>query len=346
MSSKGIKSAELKYLSSVLTFNVMMKMVAGKKCVEEKDVETVVGRKSIKEMKEMFVPITSMTVCDFVPFLRWVGYKGVEKGIQKLHKRRNAVLQGLVDKIRCQKTGMVKDGRKTTVVGTLLSLQKTDPEFYSDDVIKSILLTMFLAGTDTSAVTIEWAMSLLLNHPEALKKLRAEIDNNVKQGCLLNESDIPKLPYLRCVINETLRLYPPTPLLLPHLSSEDCIVAGYKIPRGTTLLVNAWAMHRDPKVFEDAAHFKPERFKGMEGERDGYKFVPFGAGRRICPGAAMGMRIVSLTLGTLVQCFDWERVGSQEVDMSQDFGLTMPKKEPLVAVFSPRESCTELLPNI
>ena len=188
-------------------------------------------------------------------------------------------------------------------------------------------------------------MSLLLNHPEAMQKVKAEIDSHVGQGCLLDESDLVKLPYLRCVINETLRLYPPAPLLLPHYSTEDCIVGGYNIPRGTMLVVNAWAMHRDPKVWEEPTKFKPERFEENLSDREGFKYIPFGMGRRTCPGAAMAIRTVSLVLGSLIQCFEWEKIG-QEVDMSQTFGLALSKTKPLVAVCSPCQSMVELLSQL
>ena len=173
--------------------------------------------------------------------------------------------------------------------------------------------TMLVGGTDTTTTTLEWAMSLLLNHPEVLKKVKAEIDSQVGCGRLLNDSDFAKLPYLRCVINETLRLYPPQPLLLPHFSSEDCIVGGFHIPRGTILLVNAWFMHRDPNLWEEPTKFKPERFEATNGEREGFKNIPFGIMRRACPGAGMGTRVISLALGALIQCFDWERVGEEMV---------------------------------
>ena len=173
--------------------------------------------------------------------------------------------------------------------------------------------TMLVGGTDTTTTTLEWAMSLLLNHPEVLKKVKAEIDSQVGCGRLLNDSDFAKLPYLRCVINETLRLYPPQPLLLPHFSSEDCIVGGFHIPRGTILLVNAWFMHRDPNLWEEPTKFKPERFEATNGEREGFKYIPFGIMRRACPGAGMGTRVISLALGELIQCFDWERVGEEMV---------------------------------
>ena len=168
---------------------------------------------------------------------------------------------------------------------------------------------MLTAGRETSTLTTEWAMLLLLNHPKALQKLRTEIDNSVGHGRLVDESDIPKLPYLRCVVNETLRLYPAAPLLLPHQASEDCRVGGYDIPKGTIVLANAWAVHRDPKLWEEPEKFMPERFEGkglMDKEEFNSKFLPFGIGRRACPGANLGIRSVSLAVGTFIQCFDWD----------------------------------------
>ncbi|XP_077231044.1 cytochrome P450 81Q32-like [Tasmannia lanceolata] len=202
---------------------------------------------------------------------------------------------------------------------------------------------MLSAGTDTSALTIEWVMSLLLNHPDALDKSKAEIDIQVGQGRLIDESDLPNLPYLHCVINETLRLYPVGPLLVPHESSEECTVGGFNVPRGTILMVNMWAIQRDPTFWVDPMSFKPERFEGVEGEKEGFKFMPFGHGRRACPGANLAMRMVGLTLGTLIQCFEWERVGEEKLDMSEGRGLTMPKAEPLEAMYRPRQNLFNVL---
>lgn len=201
---------------------------------------------------------------------------------------------------------------------------------------------MFIAGVETTAVVLEWAMSLLLNNPDVLQKVRAEIDCNVANGRMLNDADLVNLPYLCCVIKETLRLYPPAPLLLPHFSSENCIVGGYHIPRGTTIMVNAWAMHRDSKVWEEPNKFKPERFEGIHSEREGFKHIPFGMGRRACPGAAMAIRTISFALGSLIQCFEWEKIGA-EVDMTASYGLSLSKTVPLVAMCSPRQNMIGML---
>nr|GME00238.1 isoflavone 2'-hydroxylase-like [Ipomoea batatas] len=210
-------------------------------------------------------------------------------------------------------------------------------------------MMVFVAGTETATTTIEWAMSLLLSYPEVLRKLRYEIDNNVGHKHLLNESDLSKLPYLRCVINETLRLYPPVPLLLPHYSLQDCVVAGYDVPKHTTVMVNAWAIHHDPEVWEEPEKFKPERFEAVEGEGEGsfnYKFVPFGIGRRSCPGNNMGLRLVSLALGAFVQCFDWENTKEDKMCEAYLSRSILQKAERLEVICTPRKNCLQFLSQL
>lgn len=194
--------------------------------------------------------------------------------------------------------------------------------------------TFLLAGTDTSSVTLEWALANLINSPRVLEKAKAEIDSQVGQDRLIDETDLPKLPYLQCIINETLRLCTPVPLLVPHVSSEECTVGGYLVPANTMVIVNAWAIHRDPELWRpDATSFVPERFEeDGEGNNRQKLILPFGMGRRACPGAPLAQRLVGLTLGALIQCFDWKRETEQEVDMAEGEGLTMPKAEPLTAM--------------
>lgn len=187
-------------------------------------------------------------------------------------------------------------------------------------------------------------MSLLLNDPETLKKAREEMDSRVGNGRLLEEVDISKLPYLQCIISETLRMYPTAPLLLPHESSQECSVGGFHIPRGMMLLVNAYAVHRDPKVWEEPTRFVPERFEGGNGE--GKLMIPFGMGRRRCPGEGLATRVVGLALGALIQCFEWERIGKEEVDMTEGSGLTLPRAIPLEAMYRPCQSMLDTLEKL
>ncbi|KAK4478299.1 hypothetical protein RD792_017588 [Penstemon davidsonii] len=260
----------------------------------------------------------------------------MEKKLILVHKKRDEFVEKLVQGSRGGKN-------RGSLIDTLFYLQESEPEFYTHDVIKSVVLLMIIAGTETSAVTIESAMSLLLSNPEAFLKLRQEIDNNIGHNQLLSDTDLSKLPYLRCVVNEALRLYPPVPLLLPHYSSEDCTVGGYKVPKNTILLVNAWGTHMDPKVWNEPHKFKPERFEGMDMEREeGYKFVPFGMGRRACPGAGMGLRTISLAVGAFVQCFEWEKVLEHE-DLDMNW---KEKAKPLEAMCVPRHQAVNLLSQL
>lgn len=143
---------------------------------------------------------------------------------------------------------------------------------------------------------------------------------------MIDESDISKLSYLQSIIFETFRLHPTAPLLVPHLTSDDCTIGGYNVPRDTMVLINAWAIHRDPQLWNDPTSFKPERF---EKDGEGNKLVQFGLGRRACPGAGLAQRTVSLTLGLLIQCFEWKRISQEKIDMTEGVGLTMPKAFPL-----------------
>lgn len=187
-------------------------------------------------------------------------------------------------------------------------------------------------------------MSLLLNNPQVLHKARDEIEKTVGFDRLIGESDLPNLPYLHCIINETLRLYPVAPLLVPHESSKDCLVGGYTIPGGTMLLVNVYAMQRDPKIWDEPTKFNPERFK--DGKAEGKWMLPFGMGRRGCPGEGLAKKVMGLTIGTLVQCFEWERIGEEGVDMREGSGITMPRVVRLEAMYRPRSEMIPVLQKL
>ncbi|PIN17129.1 Cytochrome P450 CYP2 subfamily [Handroanthus impetiginosus] len=326
ISDPGFSKVELRPLLSQLTFNVMMRMIAGERYISE-DEESEQGQKCRKLINHVFELAQASNPQDFLPFLQWIDFGGFTKELASLAKQTDEFFQRLVDEHRREK--------RNTMIGHLLSLQESEPQFYSDQTIKGLILSMLLAGTDTSSVTLEWAISLLLNHPHVLKKTREELDAKVGMHRLINEEDLSNFPYLRNVILETFRLFPAAPLLVPHESTNDCRVGGYDIPRGTMLFVNAWAIHRDPDVWDEATNFKPERFEGVEVEV--HKLLPFGMGRRACPGSGLGQRMVGLALGSLIQCFEWERMDQEEVDLAEGIGLTMPKLKPLEVMCKPRE---------
>lgn len=204
---------------------------------------------------------------------------------------------------------------------------------------------LYQASTETTANTMEWAFSLLLSHPEVMEKAQIEIDSIAGNGHFIQESEVVQLPYLRSIIKETLRLHPPVPLLLPHYSSEDCIVQGYHIQRRTTVLVNVWAIQNDPNIWVEPEKFKPERFEGSGETKDDFTFMPFGSGRRRCPGETLAIRSVGLALGSLLQCFNWERI-TKEVDMTEGIGFLSIKAQPLMVKCIPRPNMLSLLSHI
>ncbi|KAF0887708.1 hypothetical protein E2562_002401 [Oryza meyeriana var. granulata] len=290
-------------------------------------------------VEETFSVSGAPSIGDFFPALRWVDrLRGVEATLQRLQARRDAFVAGLVDDHRRRRSTDNHDNDKKGFIDALLTLQETDPDHYTDNVVKGIVLVLLTAGTDTSALTTEWAMAQLLTHPEAMKKVRAEIDANIGAARLVEESDMVNLPYLQCVVKETLRLQPVGPVIPAHEAMEDCTVGGFSVRRGTMILTNAWAIHRDGNVWDAPEEFRPGRFldTGVVTAVTA-PMLPFGLGRRRCPGEGLAMRIVGLTLAALIQCFEWEVGEAGAVDMAEGGRLTMPMATPLAAVCRPRE---------
>ena len=183
-------------------------------------------------------------------------------------------------------------------------------------------------------MTIEWAMSELLRNPDALAKATEELDRVIGRERLVTEGDIPNLLYIEAIVKETTRLHPVTPLLSPRISREDASVDSYDIPAGTLVFVNVWAIGRDPAVWgDDADEFRPERFVGSSVDVKGQDFelLPFGSGRRMCPGIDLGLKMVQVVLANLVHGFAWrlpDGMAKEELSMEEKFGLTMPTRGP------------------
>ncbi|KAI4969034.1 hypothetical protein ZWY2020_046364 [Hordeum vulgare] len=297
----------------------------------------------LKEWMDEIIPLMgAANTWDFLPpVLWWLDVFGVRRKLLAAVGRRDAFIQRLIDMERLRRMDSMSESTNKSMIARLLSLQKTEPETYTDNMILALCASMFSAGTETTATTLEWAMSLLLNHPDTLVKAQAEIDACVGTTRLLHADDLPRLRYLHCIISETLRLYPGVPTLIPHESTADCTVGGYDVPRGTMLLVNVYAIHREPATWEDPAMFRPERFEGRRAQ--GLFMMPFGMGRRKCPGEALALHVLGLVLGTLLQCFHWDRVGDAPVDMGEGDGMTLPKAVPLEALCTPRAAMLDVL---
>ncbi|XVE64953.1 hypothetical protein DITRI_Ditri07aG0142800 [Diplodiscus trichospermus] len=218
---------------------------------------------------------------------------------------------------------------------TLLDISNEDNDGDLDrNLIKHLILDLFLAGTETTSSTFEWAMAELIRNPKALLEVRREIKQIIGQGNLVEESDVARLPYLQAVVKETLRLHPPVPFLLPRKAEADVEIQNFIVPKGAQVLVNAWAIGRDPNFWDEPDLFLPERFIGSETDVRGrdFGFVPFGGGRRICPGLPLATRMLQFMLGTLIHSFHWELedgVTPESLNMDDTYGLVLQKAQPL-----------------
>ncbi|KAK9009714.1 hypothetical protein V6N11_036242 [Hibiscus sabdariffa] len=205
------------------------------------------------------------------------------------------------------------------------------------EIYTRLLQDMLAAAMDSSAATIDWTLAELIRHPRVTKKLQTEIESVVGMKRMVEESDLEKLEYLNMVTKESFRLHPVAPLLVPHAAREDCTVNGFHIPKDARILINAWAIGRGRRVWTDADKFYPERFVGTDIDVRGQNFqlIPFGSGRRGCPGMQLALTMVHLVVAQLVHCFDWDLPDEMlptELDMAEDFGLVCPRANNLLAI--------------
>uniref|UniRef100_A0A0D9VUC5 Flavonoid 3',5'-hydroxylase n=1 Tax=Leersia perrieri TaxID=77586 RepID=A0A0D9VUC5_9ORYZ len=312
----------------------------------------IVGQITVSK-RDMIVSLLTgaglFNISDFVPALARLDLQGVQAKLRRIHNK----FDELITKLLAEHAATAGDraGRPDFVdrLRAAIGVDDEDGETITEVNIKGLIFDMFTAGTDTSSIIVEWAMTEMLRNPSVMARAQEEMDRVVGRGRLLQESDIPNLPYLQAVCKEAMRLHPSTPLSLPHFSFDECDVDipgadGYRVPANTRLLINIYAIGRDPSAWEEPERFMPERFMpGGGAERvdplgNYFELIPFGAGRRICAGKLAGMVFVQYFLGTLVHAFEW-RVpggGEEKIDMSETFGLALPKAVPLRALVTPR----------
>ncbi|KAG5523008.1 hypothetical protein RHGRI_034976 [Rhododendron griersonianum] len=273
---------------------------------------------------------------DFAPWLKWVNrVNGVYGRAERLSKELDEFMEGVVEEHESKERKIGQD-----FVDVLLEIQRENVVgiHLQRDSIKALISDILVAGTDTSSATIEWVMTELLKHPQAMKKLQAEVRLIAQSNQPVTEDDLDQMPYLKAVIKETLRLHPPGPLILPRESTKDVQVMGYDIAAGTRVLVNVWAIMRDPASWDEPEKFRPERFlNGCSIDFKGHDFelIPFGAGRRGCPGIQFAVVIIELVVANLVHKFDFAQPDGVELDESEAFGLAVHKKLPLLLVATP-----------
>ncbi|KAJ4715608.1 Cytochrome P450 [Melia azedarach] len=316
---------------SSMSADMTCRMVFGKKYADEEFDER--GFKTV--IQEGMTLAATPNLGDYIPQIAGLDLQGLIKRMKAVAKVFDGFFEKIIDEhIQCKDENRSKDF--VDVMLSFMGSEETEHKIEREH-IKAIILDMLAATMDTSATAVEWALSELFKHPEILKKLQKELENSVGLDRMVEESDLDNLEYLDMVVKETLRLHPVAPLLLPHESIEDCTVNGFHIPKKSRVIINVWAIGRDPGAWKEPEKFFPERFVGSNIDLRGrdFQLLPFGSGRRGCPGMQLGLIIVKRVLAQLVHCFDWELPDGmlpEELDMTEVFGLVTPRAKHLLAI--------------
>lgn len=326
-----------KYLF-LMAFNLVGNLMVSSDVVDPRSKE---GKEFFDAMNKVAQWAGRVNIADVWPVLRWLDPQGIKRGMVRDLGRAAEIVAGFMRSRMAEKKQQQRsDEGKKDFLSTVLEFEGDAKEGIGSITQHNaviIILEMFLAGSETTSVSIEWAMTELLRNPETMKKAKAELNEVIGPHRLVEEKDIEQLKYLQAVVKETLRLHPPVPLLLPRRALEDATYMGYHIPKGTQIFVNVWAIGRDPDVWADPLLFKPERFLSSNTDYKGqnYELIPFGSGRRICVGMMLAQRMLHLTLASLLHCFDWELesgVTPESIDMREREGITARKLVPLKAI--------------
>lgn len=323
------------YLSGV-AFNNITRLAFGKRFMDSNGVINDEG-KEFKAIVNNGIKIgASLSIAEHINWLRWLCPLDEELYRSHNDRRDRLTVKILEEHTQArQKTGQTKQH----FVDALLTLK--DQYNLSDDTVFGLLWDMITAGMDTTVISVEWAMAELVRNPHVQAKAQEELDRIVGRDRVMNETDFSKLPYLQAVVKESLRLHPPTPLMLPHKATTDVKLGGYNIPKGTNVMVNVWALARDPKVWKNPLEYRPERFieEDIDIKGSDFRILPFGAGRRVCPGAQLGINLVASMLGHLLHHFKWtlpSGVMPEDVEMTESPGMVTFMQTPLKAVATPR----------
>ncbi|XP_038985407.1 trimethyltridecatetraene synthase-like [Phoenix dactylifera] len=326
------------YLSTV-SLDVISRMVLGRKYLDDSES----AEEFRKMIEELFLLNGVVNTGDYIPWLDFLDLQGYIKRMKELSKKFDIFLEHVLDEHNERRLREGEGFVAKDMVDVLLQ-QAEDPSLevkIERHGVKAFTQDLLAGGTESSAMTVEWAISELLKHPILLEKATEELDRVIGRDRWVEEKDMRKLPYIEAIMKETMRMHPVAPILPPRLAREDCTVAGYDIPAGTRVLVNMWTIARDPAIWDAPDEFRPERFIGSSVDIKGQDFelLPFGSGRRMCPGYALGLKVIQVSLANLLHGFAWklpEGVKVEELSMEEIYGLSTPRKVPLEAVIEPK----------
>ncbi|WMV49357.1 hypothetical protein MTR67_042742 [Solanum verrucosum] len=289
-----------------LTNNIIARAAFGRK-LENQDEFIATLRKIVDLAGGFDLP-------DTFPSLKFLHpLTGAKAAMEKIHHQIDKILESVLQEHKA--AGKLTIDRednmhKEDLVDVLLRVQESgDLEVpITTDTIKAVILETFIAGINTSSTALEWAMAELMKNPQVMEQAQAEVRQAFKGKSMITESEVQQLDYLRLVVKETLRLHAPVPLLVPRVARQRCELGGYEIQANTRLMVNAWALCRDPRYWENAECFEPERHwnSTLDFKGNNFEFIPFGARRRACPGILFGISNLELPLAQLLFHFDWK----------------------------------------
>ncbi|XP_075661549.1 cytochrome P450 736A117-like [Castanea sativa] len=338
-------SVNLSEILAKLTNDVVCRVALGRKYGEGEG-----GRKFKELLGEFGDLLGAINVGDYIPSLAWLSrVNGLDAKAEKVAKQLDEFLEGVIEEhINCQKKGDHDHGfsqeneDRKDFVDILLWIQEENVIGFPIDrvSIKALILDAFAAGTDTTYTVLEWTMTELIRHPELMKKVQNEVREIVGNKKDITEDDLDKMRYLKAIIKETLRFHPPIPLLTPRKSIQDAKIHGYDIAAGTQVIINAWTIGKDPTLWDEPEEFQPERFLTSSIDFKGHDFqlIPFGAGRRGCPGISFAITTIELVLANLVRNFEWtlpDGAIGKDLNMTESTGLAIHRKFPLVAIATP-----------
>ncbi|MCD7464794.1 hypothetical protein HAX54_053424 [Datura stramonium] len=299
-------------------------------------------------LEELLALLGVFNIGDYIPWLKWVNkINGLNTRVNKVAKDLDAFLEGVIEErvIRNKKEEYSSAGEAKDFLEVLLEIQNGKETGFplQRDSLKALLLDPFTAGTDTIYTTLEWIMTDLLRHPRAMEKLQKEVQQLGQGKTEITEDDIGNMQYLKAVIKETLRLHPPFPLLVPRESTRDVKLLDYHVPAKTQVFINAWAIGRDPLTWDHPEEYRPERFlnSDIDFRRLNFELIPFGAGRRGCPGIPFAIMVIELALAKLVHKLNFalpKGIKREDLDMTECTGITIRRNLPLLAVATPSSS--------
>uniref|UniRef100_A0A7N0U8F0 Cytochrome P450 n=1 Tax=Kalanchoe fedtschenkoi TaxID=63787 RepID=A0A7N0U8F0_KALFE len=328
---------------STLSLNVISRMVVGKKYMVDTE-DAIISPDDFKRMlDELFILSGVYNIGDSIPWLDFLDLQGYVKRMKKLGVKLDNFLEHVMNEHTERRQRLKEKFVASDMMDVLLEFaDNPDLEVkLGRDNIKAFTQDLLAGGTESPSVLGEWVLTEILRKPEIFKSATEELDRVVGKERWVEENDIQNLPYVRAIVRELMRLHPVAPMLVPRLAREDIKVAGYDILKGTRILVNTATIQKDPKLWDNPNDFCPERFIGKSIDVKGcdYELLPFGAGRRICPGYPLGLVLVESSLANLLHGFDWKlppNTKPQDLDMEEVFGLSTPKKIPLEVVIEPR----------